>query len=287
MEAKEIKLEDLWWAEQSILDAIDKVCRDNNIRYTLAYGTLLGAVRHGGFIPWDDDLDVMMPREDYDKFKRIWPECAPKDYLLQDENKYADYVNTFAKIRKNNTTFLQFESERNASYHKGIFVDVFPCDRVASGWFARKLQYFLFSVNLLFNRGYTSGTKGVVGLIERFLLKVVRKKNYKKISNWAGRKSRKWNGNLNTELVDHCTIKGCSRYFPADLFDELIELEFQGKKYCAIKNYHEFLTERYGDYMQLPPEEERVWRHHPILIDFEHNYEDLVKEGKVWTQNTQ
>lgn len=271
----------LWETEVEILDAIHEVCTRNNLRYSLAYGTLLGAARHKGFIPWDDDVDVMMPREDYDKLKEIWADEAPEGFILQDDEMYDDLVNNFAKIRKDNTTFIQFEYERNCTYHTGIYVDIFPADRVAPGKIKKKLQYFLYAINLLFNRGYTSGTGGIVGFVEKLLLKIVRKKHYRKFSIWAGKRARRWNGFTENEYVFPCTIRDCKRYYPNDLFKNRVKLEFENKKYCAFKDYDLFLTTRYGDYMQLPPEEERVWKHHPIIIDFEHSYEELVEESKI------
>lgn len=277
MEAKDVRLEDIWSAEQSILDVIDKVCRDNNLRYSLAYGTLLGAVRHGGFIPWDDDIDIMMPRGDYDRLKEIWSDAAPEGFILQDEDKIDDYENNFAKIRKDNTTYLQFETERNNPRHKGFFIDIFPGDRVAPGKIRKKIQYFLFAVNLLFNRGYTSGTGGVIGFFEKLLLKIVRKKNYRKLSIKAGKCARKWNHLSQNAFILPCAITSLKKYYPADMFDDTPTIMFNGKEYSSVKDVDKVLRLHYGNYMQLPPEEDRVWKHHPILIDFEHNYEDLVK----------
>ena len=265
----------LWETEQEILDVIHKVCTENGLRYSLAYGTLLGAVRHGGFIPWDDDLDIMMPREDYEKLISIWPSAAPKGFLLETERMYDDFVNTFLKIRKDHTAFLQFDSERTKRHHKGIFVDIFPADRLAQGKLSRQVQYFDFAVSLLFNRGYKSGAGGIIGAAERVLLKTVPRKYYRRISNLAGEKSRRWNGNQSAPLVFPCTIRDCKRYYPADLFDHLELILFNGKQYYAFRDRDRFLTIRYGDYMQLPSEEERVWKHHPLLIDFTHNYEEL------------
>lgn len=268
----------LWETEQQILDVIDRVCRENGLRYSLAYGTLLGAVRHGGFIPWDDDIDVMMPREDYEKLIEIWPSVAPEGYLLETERMYNDYVNTFLKIRKNHTTFLQFESEKNVSHHKGIFVDIFPADRRAPGKVSRKLQFLFFAVNLLFNRGYVQ-EDGKTAEIQKVILSVVPQRYHRTVSNWAGVKSRVWNDYLSCELIFPCTIQDCKRFYPADLFDHLECVPFNGKDYWACSKRDVFLSIRYGNYMQLPPEEERVWKHHPVIIDFEHNYEELELEG--------
>lgn len=275
-----VNLEDIWKVEQEILDEIDRVCTENGLRYSLAYGTLLGAVRHGGFIPWDDDIDIMMPREDYDKLIKIWPVSAREGFILQDDTMHDDYVNNYAKVRRDHTTFLQFESERNSSYHTGIFVDIFPGDRVAPTGITRKLQYLAFAVNLLFNRGYTSGTGGVIGLAERVLLRVVPKKLYRRLSLFAGRRSRRWNNDHSRPIVFPNTMNCIKLLYPSDLFDHLDRKMFQGKMYSTFQDADRMLRIEFGDYMQLPPEEERVWRHHPILVDFERNYEEIMKEEK-------
>lgn len=269
----------LWATEQEILDVIDSVCQTHNLRYSLAYGTLLGAVRHGGFIPWDDDVDVMMPREDYEKLIEIWPASAPEGFLMETEQMSDDYVNNFLKIRKEHTTFLQFESERTAKHLKGIYVDVFPADRRAPGRLSRAIQYAAFAVNLLFNRGYRSGSGGLIGAAEKVLLRMVPKRAYRKISDRAGKISRRWNGDDEAQLIFPCTIRDCRRYYPSDLFSHLELIPFNGKNYYAYRDREQFLTIRYGDFMQLPPEEERVWKHHPILIDFTHNYEELKESN--------
>lgn len=275
---QEIKLEDIWQAELDILDEIDRVCTDNGLRYSLAYGTLLGAVRHGGFIPWDDDIDIMMPREDYDRLRAIWKEKAKREFLLEDETMFSDYVNNFAKIRKDHTTFLQFEVERTRTYHKGFFVDIFPGDRVAPEGLSRKVQYVAFAMNLLYNRGYSSGVGGVRGFLEKCLLKAVPKGCHSKVSSAFGRFSRRWNGVDDAQLVFASTASCCKKYYPADLFENLQRIPFQEKTYLAVQNADAVLRVEYGDYMKLPPESERVWTHHPIIVDFIHNYEELERE---------
>lgn len=270
-----MKLEDIWAVEQEILDEIHRVCTENGLRYSLAYGTLLGAVRHQGFIPWDDDIDIMMPREDYDRLREIWSAKAKPGFILEDETMFDDYMNTFAKVRKDHTTFLQFESERTCKYHTGFFVDIFPGDRVAPKGIRRKIQYGAFALRLLYNRSYTSGTGGLRGLAEKILLRVVPQNCHNRLSNYIGRFSRRWNSNQHAQIVFPNDPTSIVRYYPFDLFEGLIKLPFHGKEYYSFKDYDNILRLRYGDYMQLPPQEDRVWRHHPLLISFEKNYKEL------------
>ena len=268
------KIEQVWKVEQEILDVIHRICTEHGLRYSLAYGTLIGAVRHGGFIPWDDDIDLLMPRDDYEKLLSIWNDVAPEEYILQNDRTNPDYTNTFTKIRKDHTTFLQTDAEREKGYHKGVFVDIFPGDRVAPGKISGLLQYIACAVNLLYTRGYTSGSTGTIGMVERILLAIpkiirpsIRIAAEKFICRWNDRKELKW--------FFPCTIVAARRYHAATLFDELKQIQFCGKQYCCIADHDAYLRLEYGEYMRLPPEEDRVWKHHPVIIDFEHNYEEL------------
>ena len=264
----------IWTTEQEILDVIHQVCAEHGLRYSLAYGTLIGAMRHKGFIPWDDDIDLMMPREDYEKLLAIWDSTAPKGYVLQNTRTDFDFTQNFTKIRKDHTTFLQNETERGKHYHKGIFVDIFPGDRVPSGAVKRNIQYVACAVNLLYSRGHTSSSGGVIGMTEKILLKASKEKYVTRrehAENWI----RRWNGDVSLQYVFPNTI-GCSRrYYPANLFENMKTIAFNGKQYMCVADADTVLRIEYGDDMQLPPVEERVWKHHPILIDFKHNYEEL------------
>lgn len=271
------EIEQVWKTEQEILDVIHDICLKYNLRYSLAYGTLIGAVRHKGFIPWDDDIDIMMPREDYEKLRYIWNQAAPEGYILQDGRTNPDFTQSFMKIRKDHTTFLQDESEREKSYHKGIFVDIFPGDRVAPGAIGRKIQYAMCAIHLLFSRGHGSGSGGMVGLIEKVLMKLP-KKCYPQIRSGASRMVQCWNGRTDCKYVFASTISASRHYYAPDMFDHLKCIEFNGKQYFSVADTDAVLRVEYGDYMQLPPESERVWKHHPIIVDFEHNYEELTQK---------
>lgn len=271
------QIKNVWAVEQEILDVIDQVCRENQLRYSLAYGTLIGAVRHKGFIPWDDDIDLAMPREDYEKLLAIWEDAAPAGYLLQNTRTDADFTQTFTKIRKDHTTFLQDEDEARKHYHKGVFVDIFPFDRVAPEGMSRRVQYVASAVNLLYSRGFTSGSGGMVGMAERILIRMPGGMK-RKLKAWAERYIQRWEGQEECLLFSPSTIQSARCYYPERLFDAMGTIRFCGKNYMCAEDWDAFLRADYGDYMQLPPESERVWTHHPLIIDFTHNYEELSQD---------
>lgn len=271
-------MQQVWEIEQEILDVVHQVCKENDLRYSLAYGTLIGAVRHQGFIPWDDDIDIIMPREDYEELLSIWNQVAPNGYVLQNVRTDPDFSQSFTKIRKDHTTFLQFEFEREKHYHKGVFVDIFPGDRVAPGKLRRKFQYVAGAVSLLYNRGHASGSGGIIGKVEQFLLKAPEGK-YAKRREKAEKWLQRWNANPSLPYFFPSTIEDCRKSYPADLFEGMKTIEFSGKRYRCVSDPDALLRLDYGDYMQLPPEEERVWKHHPLLISFEHNYEELYQKN--------
>ena len=259
--------------EVEILDVIVELCDKFSLKYSLAYGTLIGAVRHRGFIPWDDDIDIIMPREDYERLKKLWKDSKMNDYYIHDYYTDINCTNNFMKIRKKHTTFYSSKGFDNPKM-SGIFIDIFPADRVPKRKISRLIQYCAAAINLLYSRQYTSGTKGLIRAGEKILLKIPRGIQIS-IRNKSERIKRHWNRNGCGYYVNAATIEECKKYFPENMFESFVELEFNGKKYKATAEYDGFLTLMYGNYMKLPPESERVWGHSPEILDFEHNLDEL------------
>ena len=239
--------------ELSILNDIDEFCKDNNIQYWLAYGTLLGAVRHQGFIPWDDDIDIVMFRDDYEKFLKTYNTQASQYKVLSLND--AAYYYEFAKVIDTETSVSEDSVE--AIPEMGVWVDIFPIDFVDKH---KTLQRFfvklLHSIRAL--SVYTSFPKQH-SILFKPLWKLSRILGYKKCLSLIDKIS-KWQ----LERAQECgyiASAGGKYLFQTKWFDYSVDVPFENKNYPAPKLHHEFLLQMYGeDYMQLPPENKRI--HH-------------------------
>jgi lipopolysaccharide cholinephosphotransferase len=208
--------------ELEILLEFDGVCKENNIKYHLFAGTLLGAIRHNGFIPWDDDIDVCMLRGDFEKFLTIGQECLGKDYFLQTYETDKNYINQFAKIRKNNTIFLQRDVV-GTDIHQGFYIDIFPFDNVEPHTFVGKIQRNILNIlrymTLCRLKEKVNKTKNsfdrYVKLFVHYFIKIIPKKPMDKvitkIACMFNNKNTEYVGDLSystaKDLYDRFTVK--------------------------------------------------------------------------------
>lgn len=261
---------------QSIeLDAllnVDSICDKLGIRYFLVGGTLLGAVRHKGFIPWDDDIDIGMLREDYDLFVQKAQDLLP-DYLFVQNYKTDENVPfNFTKIRNSRTTFIE-TTVKNVKMNHGVYIDVFPIDYYPENILIAKIKNALLHfIAQRFNRDYYSERKlnyvlvrKVVNFFSYLLFKktkqaVVAREHIIKF----GRKSKL--------MRNYSGVWGKREIVPAECFGSFIRLDFEGHQLMAPAAYDLYLSHIYGDYMKLPPVEKRVTHHYTEMIDLENSY---------------
>lgn len=256
-----------------ICTEIDRICRENEIDYWLDSGSLLGAVRHGGFIPWDDDLDVGMFRDDYERFIKIAESKLSDDFLIQTWNNDYSYAWPFAKIQLVNTRYVEKCSSDDEKL-RGIYVDIFPYDNFPNKTDRYQGKLILFYKVMLKakckNKPWFIGgrfdVKRYLAYIPIRFLSCFYKKDYliKKYDLCA----KKYNKNP----TSRCFSQGIERYgdwvFPKDVFSKIVRIKFEDCLLSAPSDYRKYLTCAYGDYMKLPPENERENRHGIIDLDF-------------------
>lgn len=252
-----------------ILIEFDRICKKHDINYQLFAGTLLGAVRHNGFIPWDDDVDVCLMRNDYEKFIKVCEKELHPNYFLQTFDTDSNFRSQFAKIRKNNTLFMEKVFSEDDIHH-GVFIDIFPLDNVKpnsiSGEIQRILSHVTRGINLARSKNTCLRPKNksiTIGLLLfHYILKTIPK-------NWT-QKLHKYSLNMfsnqKTDYVNHLTNGVTKKRYnkfirEAITSDNTINGCFEGGKFPIPKNYDEILTKIYGDYMQLPPLEQRETHH--------------------------
>ena len=269
------KMQQLHRTQVEIMEVIDAFCRAHDIPYSLYAGSLLGAARHQGFIPWDDDLDICMMRRDYERFLDLWQKDPPQGYILQNKSNSPNFGQSFTKIRKDHTTFLQAPKDIG-KFHNGIFVDVFPMDRLPRGRAAQAVFYFDCILYLLYTRGYVP-PKGnpLIKAVSRVLLRFTPASRVPGIRRRLLARITRHADDPTLEIVTTETIGALRTHYPANLTKTFTCLPFEGHPFQCFARWDESLRLKFGDYMQLPPEEERVWKHHPIILDFKHNLEEL------------
>ncbi|MDD6919882.1 MAG: LicD family protein [Eubacteriales bacterium] len=258
-----------------ILKYFNKFCDENNLQFTLAGGTLLGAVRHKGMIPWDDDVDVFMLRSDYEKLEELWEKNADTDkYSCVRSNEKMNIHHSVIEIKDNNTTFITQHNENN-DIHQGIMIDVIPIDNVAKSSIKRTLQILYSMMFCCFNFQRLPAHKSkLIYYITKIALTLI-KSPRKRYKIWKKCEKRmitlgKNNSGEVASLVEGLTI--AKQRFPKEWFLNPSHLIFENVNMPVPKNYKKWLEVSYGDYMTPPPEEERILRHNIKFYDMNNSY---------------
>lgn len=276
MERKELQL-----LELEIAKEIKRICDENNIDYFIIGGTLLGAVRHRGFIPWDDDIDIGMTVENYERFINVAPSKLDCRLFLQCSLTDENFAYPYAKVRLNDTHIHELVNA-NVCIHDGIFVDIFPYDqsteeKATSKFHMMKLQ-FLSKCSLL-KHGYNlnSITESKFSRMINWFLKffpiardsidILLKDSFK-----ANPKKK------NTYYIERDGMFKGNFVFPKELFANLIELDFEDTTFKAPELYDIYLKMAYGNYMEFPPEVEREKGHSVTGIVLDKPYSSFFKE---------
>lgn len=257
---KPLSPEELKIYQMNILDTVAEFCEKNNIKYWIDSGTLLGAIRHGGYIPWDDDIDIGMLREDYDRFLSEFNETSEEFKVYSIENNQ-DFPYPFAKVLDLSTEL--YEPNKELGQKLNVNIDIFVYDlapddgqKLKKMYDKRDLLRRLHDIRNPVCPLSKNPVKKVVMAILRVLIKVFPKNFFMKK---MAQNSKKYAAQ-NFENVGNFTAFSrisCSKH----VFDECIDVKFEGRTYKMPAGYDEWLKAFYGDYMQLPPEEKRVSHH--------------------------
>lgn len=258
---KQISIQEIKQTELGILHYIDRVCQANGLRYVLAYGTLLGAVRHQGFIPWDDDIDIMMPREDYKRFLDITHKTTDSRYVTASMEHTKGYYYEFAKVYDNRTRIE--EKGVTAIDGMGVYVDIFPMDYRPKHYAWHKTRIDILR-RLKVAAVWTElpRTNPIIKPLVWLVWKTASKTGYAYFLQKMQRIVTRTASTPSDSLVFYLACNRIS--YPADMFDKREYASFEttenrGGRFPIPACYNACLTAEYGaDYMQLPPEDKRI-----------------------------
>lgn len=258
----DMQLRQLQLIQLEMLVEVDRICKKCDINYNIIAGTLLGAVRHGGYIPWDDDADVALLRPEYEKFRRACKtELDKSRFYFQDHRNTKGYRWGYGKLRRKDTLFLR-EHQEHMSYQQGVFIDIFPLDGVPDNYFLRSIKNFeCFCIRkILWSK---VGKIAEKNFWKRQLYIFFDKIPEKVIFHYYHRMIRKAN-RKKTRMVRILTFPTPnSEYgYYRNWYENSADIMFEGKLFQGIKDYDSYLSFKFGDYRKLPPIEKR--KAHPV-----------------------
>lgn len=247
---------------------VDRICRENGLKYYMVGGTLLGAVRHGGFIPWDDDLDIAMFREDYEALQKIMIRDHSERYFLQNSRTDPKYSRVIAKVRLRGTVQMERSYEKTGG-DAGVYIDIFPIDRITKpdGFGLRlrgRIVRLCFAYKTL-QAGSDNRHHSRLKKMLSFVPKVIPPRLIDWLMDKVCTMENGKHGMYSTMFLSGYGWKKQAR--PSAVYGEGIDLPFEDTFLMAPQDPDAFLTKLFGDYMQLPPKEKRV-AHKLVKIDF-------------------
>lgn len=269
---KELNIKEIQAESLKILLFVDKLCNKLNLNYCIMYGTLIGAIRHNGFIPWDDDVDIAMPRKDYlqlqDYFMKHKNELEPFDFFSKDTKEKYPYMIG----RVCNTDFIM-KSGIEDDYGMGTFIDIYPMDGAGNGkavwpfiksWLLSSMYYMKSRTHFIPSENkYLNIPKRIIyNFVHLFSYDYLRKSLEKLVNRFD------YDTSIYVGQMDCFSSGKNNMYLKTDL-EETIYHDFEGYQIKIPKNYDKMLRQLYGDYMQLPPEEKRIGHHFYTIYEKE------------------
>ena len=273
-------LRELQLATLKMMKKFDRVARENNIKYTLGAGSAIGAIVHKGFIPWDDDIDILMDRENFDKFRALASQILPPEILYKDYFTDQSMKVLLGKMVDKSTTMITVDQYGRETV-SGVCIDISVFDSVPNGNFAKKLQWLKSVKALILVNGIAPQNHGgLVKFYGKLVLKFTKNK-LKKVTKLTN-KIKKYNKQNCTHVAEMLYLGGNKIYFENKMFEEFIDVEFEDTSLMITKYYDYYLRKRYDrDYTTLPPKEKRISWHNCKYLNTEIGYEEYLKNNEI------
>lgn len=274
MEFSEYRIKQLHENLFEILKYVTEICDKNNLTYLLIGGTALGAYRHHTFIPWDDDVDIALPREDYEKLIKILMCSSHPLYSVQNEDNERNYFLPFVKVRKKGTVFLESMTS-NLYKNNGIFIDIFPIDtvdKIDSISFKIRLKKIIFIKHILRFRSceefYKQKKQPLMYIISKILSYPFVFVSNKKMLTWLKKLMTAKNDCEAKYAINYASTNNLKKeIIPFEIYYPVKKTMFNGGEFSSFSQIERYLEMIYGDYMELPPEEKRH-THEPKVLKF-------------------
>ena len=257
-------------------------CDKNNLLFYLCGGCCIGSLRTGGFIPWDDDIDILMPRDDYEKLYKLWDNDKQERFKLLRTDEKIFTGNIFTTIVDTETTCVK-ANQAHLDIPFGIMMDIFPIDGCPKGKFKRTMQKLNAMIYSLFLAQIVPDNHGgIMALGSKFLLSIVKspKAREKKWRN-AERRMSKYKISDCEYITELCEgVHSMQPEYPKEWFASAVYREFEGLQMPIPVGYDPYLKKAFGDYMTPPPEDKQKPHHDMILVDTERSYKEVLKGKK-------